>query len=161
MKKLSDLFPNAPDVFVNDIKINSKEVFEGDIFVCVTGVTADRNDYIKEAIDNGAVCIVTTKKIDVPCFLYVVDDPDLYLITLAKKLYDYDDNLTLIATTGTNGKTTVASIISSMIGNDMCGYLGTNGIECNKFSYDIKNTTPGQDRLFKYFKMIIDKLPSI
>ena len=156
MKRLCDLIPNAPDILINDIKINSKEVKPNDIFVCVTGVTADRNLYIDEAINNGAICVVTSKKVDISCFLVIVDNPDEHLFTLCQKLYDYDSSLTLIATTGTNGKTTVASLISSMIGNDVCGYLGTNGMECSKFHYDIKNTTPSIDRLFKYFKMFKD-----
>ena len=46
---------------------------------------------------------------------------------LASKFYDYPEKyLDIIGITGTNGKTTVATIIQELIG-DSCGYLGTNG----------------------------------
>ena len=154
MKKFNKIDSLYPDIMVNDIKINSKDVRKGDIFVCVTGVNSNRNDFIDEAINNGASCIITNKKIDCKIPVIRVDNPDQYLVELAKKFYDYKpDDLFLIGTTGTNGKTTVASIISDMIGNDLCGYMGTNGIICNKFNKSIRNTTPGADRIFKYFKM--------
>ena len=43
-----------------------------------------------------------------------------------------------------------------MMGNDICGYLGTNGIRCQKFQEPIKNTTPDSDRLYKYFRRLVD-----
>ena len=46
MKKLSDFFETDYDVLVKDIKINSKDVEKGDMFVCVKGVKADRHDFI-------------------------------------------------------------------------------------------------------------------
>ena len=50
MKKLSELYPGYPDIEIKGIKINSKDVNEGDIFVCTMGVTADRHDFIDGAI---------------------------------------------------------------------------------------------------------------
>ena len=50
MKKLNELFPEADsDVEIKAIKINSKEVEKGDLFVCTMGVTADRHDFIDDA----------------------------------------------------------------------------------------------------------------
>ena len=150
MKKLSELYNGYPDIIVRDIKINSKEVNDGDIFVCIKGVTKDRNDYIFEAINNGAVAIVTNKKIDVSIPVINVSNPNKELAYLCSKFYDYPESyLSLIGVTGTNGKTTVASIIQNLLG-DNCGYLGTNGIKCLKFDEKIRNTTPNSDKLFKY-----------
>lgn len=154
MIKLSELYKDYPDILIKDIKINSKDVNRNDIFVCTKGVNSDKNDYIEEAIRNGAVAVITNKKIDLKIPVIIVEDIDKELIRIAKKIYNYNENnLELIATTGTNGKTTIASIISDMIGNDICGYMGTNGIKCSRFSLSIKNTTPGAERLFKYFEM--------
>ena len=55
MKKLSELYNGYPDIEIRGIKINSKEVEEGDLFVCTKGVTADRHDFIEDALKNGAV----------------------------------------------------------------------------------------------------------
>ena len=45
MKKLSELYSGESDVKIKGIKINSKEVKPGDLFVCTMGVTADRHDF--------------------------------------------------------------------------------------------------------------------
>ena len=75
---------------------------------------------------------------------------------LASKFYDYPEKyLDIIGITGTNGKTTVATIIQELIG-DSCGYLGTNGIICSKFNESIRNTTPDSDRLYNYFRRFVD-----
>lgn len=158
MKKLNDIYKGYPNIEINDVKINSKEVKENDIFVCVKGVTANRNEYIEEAIKNGAKVIVTSKLVLCNAILILVKDPDKELIKISKKLYDYDKSkLDLIAVTGTNGKTTISEIIQDLIGNDLCGYMGTNGISCKSFDEEIRNTTPGPDRLYKYFKRFRDE----
>ena len=60
MKKLNELFNNIDNnCEVNGIKINSKDVKKGDIFVCTMGVTADRHDFIDEAIENNIDLIIT------------------------------------------------------------------------------------------------------
>ena len=156
MKKLSDLFAGYPsDVLINDIKINSKDVKEGDLFYCVTGVNRNRNDFIDEAIKNGASCIVTNKKINKCVPVVYLKNPDLSFIDICQKFYDFSKtDLKIIATTGTNGKTTVASIIQDLIGNDLCGYIGTNGLKSSSIDMDIVNTTPDASRLYKYFSML-------
>ncbi len=155
MKRLNELYSGYPNILINDIKINSKEVVQGDLFVCINGVTKNRNDYIDEAINNGAVAIVTNKKINVSVPVIYVDNPNIELASICSKFYDYPtDKLDLIGVTGTNGKTTVAEIIQCLLGND-CGYLGTNGINCSSFNEKIRNTTPDADRLFKYFNRFV------
>lgn len=157
MRKLSELYENYPDIDITGIKINSKDVEPGDIFVCTMGVTADRHDYIDEAIKNGAVAIVVQK--DVKCSVPVikVNNTNDELPLLASRFYNHpEDNLDIIGITGTNGKTTVAAIIQDLIGNSECGYLGTNGIICSKFNEKIRNTTPDSDRLYNYFRRFVD-----
>ena len=55
MKMLSELFKGYPDIKIKDIKINSKEIEDGDLFVCIKGVNVDRHEFISEAIENGFV----------------------------------------------------------------------------------------------------------
>ena len=62
MKKLNELYNCNYDVEIKGIKINSKEVVSGDIFVAIRGNTVDGHDYIEEAIKNGAVKIITAYK---------------------------------------------------------------------------------------------------
>ena len=157
MKKLSELYKGYPDIPIKSIKINSKQVEEGDIFVCVMGVNEDRHNYIDEAISNGASAIVVSRDVTASVPVIKVENTNLELSLLASRFYNHPENyLDIIGTTGTNGKTTVASIIQDLIGNDICGYLGTNGIICSKFNESIRNTTPDSDRLYDYFRRFVD-----
>ena len=156
MKKLNELYDGYPDIEIKDIKINSKDINKGDLFVCIHGVTADRNDYIEEAIKSGANAVVTDKEyiLDVPVIKVENTDEELY--RLSRKFYDFNqEDFKIIGVTGTNGKTTVSSIIKDMIG-DPCGYIGTNGLQSKNINESIRNTTPDADRLYKYFKILKD-----
>ena len=154
MKKLNELFPNSSNIEINDIKINSKDVKPGDLFVSIKGVTFNGNDYIEEAVNNGASAIVTDLDIDLSVPVIKVDNPNIELSLICRKFYDFNPNIfKIIGVTGTNGKTTVASIIQDLIGNT-CGYIGTNGLKSKNIDESIKNTTPDADRLYKYFKKL-------
>ena len=51
MKKLQELYPEATEnVEIKRICINSKEIEKGDLFICTMGATADRHDFIDEAL---------------------------------------------------------------------------------------------------------------
>ena len=158
MKKLSELYNIDDDRLIKSIKINSKEIEPGDIFVCTMGVTADRHDFIDEAISNGASAIVVSRDVgkrSVP--IIKVDDTNLELRRLSAKFYDYpSDKAYMIGVTGTNGKTTVAEIIYQLIGESSCAYIGTNGKKYKGKKESIRNTCPDVDRLYMYFKEFID-----
>ena len=152
MKKLNELYDVDSNVEINGISINSKEIKPGELFVCTMGVTADRHDFIDEAISNGASAIIVSKDVGekkVP--IVKVDDTNKELPYLCQKFYDYpDEKLTMIGVTGTDGKTTTTTIIQTLIGSDLCGYVGTNGRSCAKFTGDNPNTTPDAQNLYMY-----------
>ena len=156
MKKLRDIYPIDSDVELKNIKINSKEVEPGDLFVCTMGVSADRHDFIDEAIQNGAAAIVVSRDVGekkVPVIRVL--DTNRELVPLAKRFYDFqEEDLSLIGVTGTNGKTTIALMIQHLLG-EVCGYMGTNGIISKSFSEKIRNTTPDADRLYRYFRRFV------
>lgn len=151
MKKLSELYNINSDVEINGISVNSNDIKEKDIFICIDKNNVDRHNFAVDAIKKGAVAIVAKKemKANVPCI--IVDDPNKELIPLAKRLYNNpEQKLKLFAVTGTDGKTSVATIISQLIGNDKCGYIGTNGRSCRAFKKSTNNTTPAPEKLYKY-----------
>ncbi len=159
MKKLGELYPNCshPELEIKGIKINSKEVEPGDLFVCTMGVTADRHDFIEDAIQHGASVAIVQREVSCSIPTILVENTNRELPLLASRFYDHPENsLGLIGITGTNGKTTVATMIQMLMGNDVCGYLGTNGISCSRFQESIRNTTPDSDRLYGYFRRFID-----
>jgi len=153
MKKLNELYDCDYDVLVKGIKMNSKEVEPGDLFICTMGVKADRHDFIDMAIEKGASCVVVSRDVGekkVP--VIKVADTNQELPLLCRRFYDNpDQKLKIIAVGGTDGKTTTATIIQALLGKDKCGYIGTNGRSCAKFERDTNNTTPDSDKLYMYF----------
>jgi len=152
VKKLSELFDNVEkDTLIKGIKTNSKDITEGDLFVCIKG-KVDRHEYIPEAIKNKASALVVSKKGDYPIPYILVDDPDSIIDDLYIKFYDNPlKDLKIIGVTGTDGKTSTSTIIQALLGNDICGYIGTNGYSCKAFNRETDNTTPGKETLYRIF----------
>lgn len=152
MKKLNEIIDCDLDIEISGIKINSKEVKPGDLFVCTLGVNTDRHDFILDAEKNGAVAAIVSRDIDCSIPTVKVEDTNKILAKLCSNFYDNPEKkLKIIAITGTDGKTSTATITQTLIGNDLCGYIGTNGRSCSKFNKDINNTTPDSDKLYEYF----------
>ncbi len=157
MKKLNELYDCNYDIDIKGIKINSKEIEPGDLFVCTKGATVDRHDFIEDAIKRGASALVVSKDVDVDVPVIKVNNTNEELGNLCRKFYDYPDKkMKMIGITGTDGKTSVATITQTLIGKDLCGYIGTNGYSCAAFNKDTNNTTPDADKLYGYFREFID-----
>lgn len=151
--KLNKLIDCNYDVEINGIKINSKEIEEGDLFICTDMGTLDRHDFIDDAITKGAKAIIVKKDVgkkSVP--IIKVDNPNDILPVIESKFYgEPEKKLTMIGVTGTDGKTSVATMVQTLLGKEKSGYIGTNGYSCYKFNKDTNNTTPDADKLYSYF----------
>lgn len=155
--RLCDLIDCNYETEIKGIKINSKECVKGDLFVCTMGVNADRHDFVEDAINNGAVACIASKKIDVSVPVVYVDNTNEVMPKLMQKFYNNPHKeIKIIAVGGTDGKTSSATIIQTLIGEDLCGYIGTNGYSCSKFDKPTNNTTPDADKLYGYFREFLD-----
>lgn len=151
MIKLNELYKCNYDVNIEGISVNSKDTKKGDLFVCIMGRKVDRHNYIDEAINNGAAALVTNRDVNVSVPYIKVENPNNEVIYLSKKIYNNpQEKLKMYGVTGTDGKTSVATIVSNLLGTDNCGYIGTNGRSCAKFQKDTDNTTPSPDKLYSY-----------
>lgn len=157
--KLGNIFTDYKDLDINitGIKTSSKDIYPGDLFVCIKGVNSDRHDYIDDAIAKGASAIVVSKDVDKPVTTIKVEDTNKELLRILKVFYDNpQDKLSIIGITGTDGKTTSAKIIQQLLGDDVCGYIGTIGIDCKYFKDKTSNTTPPPEKLFEAFYKFVN-----
>lgn len=157
MKKLNELINCPHDIEIAGIKTNSSQIKPGDLFICTDNKTMDRHLFIDDAINKGAVAVIVKKDIEnknVP--IIKVDDPNITFIDIINKFYEYPTKkLNMIGITGTDGKTTVATIIHKLI--EDCAYIGTNGIFYKDHNEKTPNTTPGLDKTYPLFVDMINK----
>lgn len=106
--------PRIPDVQISGIAIDSRAVKRGDLFVAMRGRFSDGHDYIPKAVENGAAAVIGEKDLVPPGNLpYLrLENPRRALTWLAAGFYGYPARrLTVIGVTGTDGKTTTATLI--------------------------------------------------
>lgn len=161
MMRLSELFPGVPlaaDPEIRGLKSNSREIEPGDLFLCIKGVSADRHAFIADAAARGAVAALVSRDVDSPIPWVKVPDVDAALDDLYDRFYDRpQDKLRVIGVTGTDGKTSTATIIQTLLGDENCGYIGTNGVSCRGYFEDNPNTTPDKGHLLAYFRAFLDR----
>ncbi len=158
MKKLNELFECKYDTVIKGIKINSKDIKPGDLFVCTDMGTLDRHEFIDDAIERGAAAVIVKKDVGKKSIPIIkVDNPNDLLPIICSNFYNNPEKkLTMIGVTGTDGKTSVSTMIQTLLGDSICGYIGTNGYSCSKFSKDTNNTTPDSDKLYGYLDEFVN-----
>ena len=121
---------------------------EKDLFVAIRGVNVDGHDFINNAIEKGAIVIVHEKKLDkmVEGVAYVkVTNSSKALAIMASNYYDHpSNNLQLIGVTGTNGKTTVSTLLYDLFisAGYKVGLISTVSIMVDNKRFNTTHTTP-------------------
>lgn len=153
--KLNKLIDTNLDIEIKGIVDDSRLVKNGYIFVATKGFNVDHFDHIRDAIDNGCVFLVVDREIDFSFPHIVVDNIDKYYKDICLKFYDIDLNdFSFIGITGTDGKTTTATIVSRLIKNS--AYIGTNGLTINGETISTSNTTPCISELYGDLRKVKD-----
>lgn len=107
------------DLDINGVEMDSRQVKAGNLFVAVKGTQADGHAYIGKALENGASAVLVSEPIqnDIPqgvTFVRVEDTEDAVGKVATQFYGDPSRVLTLVGVTGTNGKTTVATVLYEM-----------------------------------------------
>lgn len=141
-----------------DIKIDSKKVGYGDVFVAMKGSRFDGNDFAKEALDKGASYVISEQNLPFENVIVVRDARKAYAEICKNFFGKACDQLKLIGVTGTNGKTTTCNIIASVLraGGKNVGVIGTLGARYNSEVVKTSMTTPDPYLLHKLFKEMKD-----
>ncbi len=119
------------------LKVDSRKIDTGDTFIAIKSSVRDGHDYIEEAIDHGAACIIAEHG-EYSVKTVIVPDTRIYLANYLKELYaDKLSKLTLIAVTGTNGKTASCYLMYDLLNHlgKKTAYIGNIGFylpETNK-----------------------------
>ena len=137
--KLSDLLSTiqplqivvSTDIDITDIAIDSRQVKPGTLFIAVPGTQVDGHQFIPKVLEQGAAAVVLSNpecmtKSDVTFIL--VADSEAVVGHLAHHFFgDPTEKLDLIGVTGTNGKTTIATLLFKMfrIFGYKCGLCST------------------------------------
>ncbi|MGM0570332.1 UDP-N-acetylmuramoyl-L-alanyl-D-glutamate--2,6-diaminopimelate ligase [Marinobacter sp.] len=143
--------PSVFDVTIHGLRTDSRQVTGGDAFVALPGGRTAADHYVDNAIDAGAIVIMLDAVSPAPCYEYrgvlVVPVPELRscLGQIADRFYEHPSRrLRVIGVTGTNGKTSVTSFISQLLGSAglPCGVLGTLGYGMPGELREATHTTP-------------------
>ncbi|MDB5192899.1 MAG: UDP-N-acetylmuramoylalanyl-D-glutamate--2,6-diaminopimelate ligase [Segetibacter sp.] len=170
MAKLQDILYNvrlqsvkgATNLEVKDIQIDSRKVTEGTVFVAIKGSLTDGHQFIKKAIELGAKSVVCE---DMPAQLeeavtYVqVKDTSEAVAYMAHHYYgEPSTKLKLVGVTGTNGKTTVATLLYKLFTQlgYKCGLVSTVQNQVGKTVVPSTHTTPDAISLQALLKQMLD-----
>jgi len=106
-------------ICISGISQDSRSLHKGDLFCCVRGDTFDGHEYASEAITNGAVALLVDKHDDsVPVEIVQIEVADVRAVlgNVAAAAFEFPArSLMLVGITGTNGKTTTAAILQSIL----------------------------------------------
>lgn len=150
------------DLEVTDLVQDSRQVTPGAVFVCRAGTVTDGHNYIDDAMNRGAAGIILTDDLELPgmyntlqhIFVAKMDDYRRSIGRLCNNFWDHPSrHLTVIAVTGTKGKTTTSYMIKNMLERGGCrtGLIGTIEICDGVNTFPSVNTTP--DTLYLHRKL--------
>ena len=150
------------DVEVNSLVFDSRKVQKNDVFIAQKGVRFDGHSYIEKAISLGAVVIICE---DFPTYkrenvTYVqVSDSNLALAIMASNFYNNPSKiLSVVGVTGTNGKTTIASLLYQLFkkAGYKVGLLSTVKILVDETEFKATHTTPDSVTINSYLDKMIE-----
>tara|TARA_R110002074_G_scaffold57077_8_gene140509 strand:- start:5671 stop:7134 length:1464 start_codon:yes stop_codon:yes gene_type:complete len=147
---------------IASVRFDSREVQKGDAFVAIKGTLTDGHKYIDAVVAAGARAIICeelpAKMVDDITYVQV-ENGNQALALMASNYYDTPSkNLKLVGVTGTNGKTTVSSLLYQLFkkAGYKVGLLSTIKIMVDDTEYPTKHTTPDALVINKHLRLMND-----
>jgi UDP-N-acetylmuramoyl-L-alanyl-D-glutamate--2,6-diaminopimelate ligase len=152
----------STDIAINKIEFDSRKIEANDVFVAIRGTISDGHDYIEKAINLGSIAIVcdTLPEIQIGGITYIqVKDTNKALAFMAANYFENpSEKLKLVGITGTNGKTTIASLLFQLFkkAGFKVGLLSTVKILVDEQEYKATHTTPDSLTINHYLNEMVN-----
>ncbi|MBX2889560.1 MAG: UDP-N-acetylmuramoyl-L-alanyl-D-glutamate--2,6-diaminopimelate ligase [Saprospiraceae bacterium] len=147
-------------VEVGQIRFDSRAVQPGDVFVAVRGAQVDGHQFIDKAIEKGAVAVISEQSLESLKVIAVqVEDSAEALGIMASNYFnDPSNDLQLLGITGTNGKTTVVTLLWQLFTRlgYKCGLIGTVENRVGEERLASTHTTPDAVQLHRLLRQMAD-----
>jgi len=152
----------STEIAIHKIDFDSRKIEENDVFVAIRGSLSDGHDYIEKAIQLGAVAVICDELPENPAkgITYIkVKDTNTALAFMAANYFENpSEKLKLVGVTGTNGKTTIASLLFQLFqkAGFKVGLLSTVKIMVDETEYKATHTTPDSLTINHYLNEMIE-----
>jgi UDP-N-acetylmuramoyl-L-alanyl-D-glutamate--2,6-diaminopimelate ligase len=149
----------AGRVDVTRLAYDSRAVVPGSLFFCVPGLRFDGHDHAPAAVAAGAVALVVERPLGLGVPELLVGDARAAMAPLAARFNGYpSDRLRVIGVTGTNGKTTTAFLVRSLLeaAGEQCALIGTVKTVIGRHDEELPGTTPEAIDLQAAFARMLD-----
>ena len=150
-----------PNIPISGISTNSVNISPGELYIAIKGSNFDGHDFISEAIQNGAAAVVAHKdyieKLPIP--LIKVKNTRKKVSQIAAEFYNHPTKrMNVVGITGTNGKTTTASLLTSILqsAGNKTAQIGTLGFIAEGNSSEKGLTTPDSITLHQSLNNLCD-----
>jgi UDP-N-acetylmuramoyl-L-alanyl-D-glutamate--2,6-diaminopimelate ligase len=150
------------DISINKMDFDSRKIEANDVFIAIRGTISNGHDFIEKAIQQGAIVVVcdTLPEAIQKGITYVqVKDTNRALAFMAANFFgNPSQKLKLIGITGTNGKTTIASLLFQLFqkAGHKVGLLSTVKIIVDVIEFKATHTTPDSITINHYLKEMVD-----
>ena len=161
-KLLTKILGNS-EIEIDSVCYDSRKAVKNCVFVCIVGFETDGHKYINSAIEKGAKAIVVQDGSEIPAIpsditVAYSHDTRRMLAAMAANFFDHPEKkLKMIGVTGTNGKTTVTTLIKSILEFEKknVGLIGTNANYINGKILDTERTTPESYDLYELLAQMV------
>ena len=137
------IYDNSFDLEITNVSCNSADIKQGGLFFAVKGVQTDGADFVQDAVQNGAVAIISERFVETSVPVFVVSDIRFVMAKISDMFYP-SEGMKKVAVTGTNGKTStvyyVAQILNAL--GMPTASMGTIGIDSPILKKTGSMTTP-------------------
>ena len=147
---------------INKIEFDSRLINDGDMYIAITGVNVDGHRFISQAIQNGANCIVCEKipdnKTDGVVYVNVKSSRKALAIISSNYFDNPSSKLNLIGVTGTNGKTTIATLLFDLytVLEIKSGLISTVKISYDNKNFQANQTTPDSLSINRFLSEMVN-----